>query len=92
MHYVLFNNIPRTVPFVNYDGYLEIQSGLERHVPLPETRKNVNRTIKCPQTILAGVDLNRNYGYKFAYDDSGSSKDPCDETFRGVEAFSEKET
>jgi len=26
-----------------------------------------------------GVDLNRNYGYKFGFDEIGSSSDPCDE-------------
>jgi len=26
----------------------------------------------------SGVDLNRNYGYKFGIDNVGSSDDPCD--------------
>ncbi len=26
-----------------------------------------------------GVDLNWNYGYKFGFDNIGSSDDPCDE-------------
>jgi hypothetical protein len=38
-----------------------------------------------------GVDLNRNFGYKWAYDNIGSSPDPCDETYRGPSAFSEPE-
>ena len=40
----------------------------------------------------SGVDLNRNYGFKFGFDSKGSSDDPCDETYRGSQAFSEKET
>ena len=36
--------------------------------------------------------MNRNYGYKFAFDKIGSSNDPCDEQYRGRSAFSEPET
>jgi carboxypeptidase T len=39
-----------------------------------------------------GVDLNRNYGFKWGYDDIGSSPYPSDETYRGASAFSEPET
>lgn len=39
-----------------------------------------------------GVDLNRNYGYMWAYDDVGSSPAPAAETYRGTAAFSEPET
>ena len=39
-----------------------------------------------------GVDLNRNWGYQWGYDDTGSSPYPADETYRGTGAFSEPET
>ena len=39
-----------------------------------------------------GVDLNRNYDFQFGRDNIGSSKDPCDEQFRGQYPFSESET
>jgi hypothetical protein len=39
-----------------------------------------------------GVDLNRNFGYMWGYDNYGSSPDPNDETYRGTYAFSEAET
>ena len=39
-----------------------------------------------------GVDLNRNWGYQWGYDDYGSSPYPCDTTYRGPSAFSEPET
>ena len=39
-----------------------------------------------------GVDLNRNYGHQWAYDDNGSSPFTCSETYRGTSAFSEPET
>jgi hypothetical protein len=39
-----------------------------------------------------GVDLNRNYSYKWGYDDRGSSPIPSSSTYRGPAAFSEPET
>lgn len=39
-----------------------------------------------------GVDLNRNYGYEWGHNNSGSSDDPEMDTYRGPEAFSEPET
>ncbi len=39
-----------------------------------------------------GVDLNRNYGYFFGYDDIGSSPTTSSETYRGRSGFSEPET
>ncbi len=39
-----------------------------------------------------GVDLNRNFGYMWGYNNSGSSSYPGSETYRGPEAFSEPET
>lgn len=38
-----------------------------------------------------GVDINRNYGYMWGYDNSGSSPDPSSDTYRGPSAFSEPE-
>ena len=39
-----------------------------------------------------GVDLNRNYGYLWGYDNSGSSPTPSSPTYRGTGPFSEPET
>ena len=39
-----------------------------------------------------GVDLNRNWGYQWGYDNIGSSPYTNDETYRGPSAFSEPET
>jgi carboxypeptidase T len=39
-----------------------------------------------------GVDINRNYGYKWGYDNVGSSPYPSAEDYRGKAAFSEPET
>ncbi|MFD7546517.1 M14 family zinc carboxypeptidase [Streptomyces sp. NPDC059816] len=39
-----------------------------------------------------GVDLNRNFAYKWGYDDEGSSPAPSSETYRGAGPMSEPET
>ena len=39
-----------------------------------------------------GVDLNRNYGHEWAYDDEGSSSFEGSDTYRGPSPFSEPET
>ncbi|CAD8153177.1 unnamed protein product [Paramecium pentaurelia] len=90
---MITHNCIMIVPFVNIDGYNEIEYEFNKHYFQPLTRKNLNRTIICNQLDeLAGIDLNRNYGYHFGHDNIGSSNDPCDETYRGSAAFSEKET
>ncbi len=50
-------------------------------------RKNRRNNGSC-----YGVDLNRNFGYKWGYDNIGSSPDPCSDTYRGTAAFSEPES
>ena len=52
-------------------------------------RKNTRDTCSGTPT---GVDLNRNYGYLWGYDNEGSSPDGCNETYRGTSPFSEPET
>ncbi|MEU6086136.1 M14 family zinc carboxypeptidase [Streptomyces sp. NPDC047085] len=39
-----------------------------------------------------GVDLNRNFPYKWGYDDEGSSPNPTSQTYRGASPESEPET
>ena len=39
-----------------------------------------------------GVDLNRNFSYKWGYDDEGSSPNPTSQTYRGAAPASEPET
>lgn len=39
-----------------------------------------------------GVDINRNYGYQWGYDNQGSSPDPLSLSYRGAAPFSEPET
>jgi regulation of enolase protein 1 (concanavalin A-like superfamily) len=74
------------IPCLNPDGYEYNRStnpnggGMWRK----NRRNNGNGTY--------GVDLNRNYGYQWGYNNSGSSPTPSSETYRGPSAFSEPET
>jgi hypothetical protein len=72
------------VPMVNIDAYYyNLPSGGPNH------RKNMNFATPVASN---GIDLNRNWGYMWGYDNIGSSPDPYDETYRGSAAFSEPET
>ncbi len=74
------------IPCVNPDGYLYNIStnpgggGLWRK----------NRRLNSDGTY--GIDLNRNYGYFWGYDDIGSSPMTSSDTYRGTAGFSEPET
>jgi len=74
------------VPCVNPDGYIFN----EKTNPNGGGMWRKNR--KKNATNNYGVDLNRNYGYKWGYDNSGSSPTTNNETYRGTGPFSEPET
>lgn len=83
----LVNNVEMYfIPVMNPDGYHHNQmtnpigGGMWRK----NKRNNGDGTY--------GVDLNRNYGYMWGYDDQGSSPVTSDETYRGNGPFSEPET
>lgn len=78
--WILDNTTLYFVPVANPDGYAYNLPGGGYH------RKNMN------YTLGNGVDLNRNWGYQWGYDNYGSSPDPNDETYRGTAPFSEPET
>ncbi|RYZ16650.1 MAG: peptidase M14, partial [Sphingobacteriales bacterium] len=73
------------VPCLNPDGYIYNQNtapnggGMWR-----KNRRNNGGSF--------GVDLNRNYGYLWGFDNQGSSPDPTTEVYRGAGPFSEPET
>ncbi|WP_030615026.1 M14 family metallopeptidase [Streptomyces fulvoviolaceus] len=56
-------------------------------------RKNL-RDVNADGVISTGdgVDLNRNFAYKWGYDDEGSSPNPTSQTYRGAAPSSEPET
>lgn len=74
------------IPCVNPDGYIYNQTtnpgggGMWRK----NRRDNGDGTF--------GVDLNRNYGYNWGYDNIGSSPTTSSDSYRGPSAFSEAET
>ncbi|HYE95105.1 MAG TPA: M14 family zinc carboxypeptidase [Rubricoccaceae bacterium] len=74
------------VPILNPDGYIYNQTTS----PNGGGMWRKNRRPVPPN--FHGVDLNRNYGYEWGHDESGSSSYPGDETYRGASAFSEPET
>ena len=74
------------VPVVNPDGY--IYNSINHPDGGGLWRKN--RRLNADGTF--GVDLNRNYGFKWGFDDFGSSPNPGSEVYRGTSAFSEPET
>lgn len=75
------------VPCVNPDGY--IYNEVTNPGGGGQWRKN--RRLNSPGNSY-GVDLNRNFGYKWGYDNYGSSSVPSSSTYRGASAFSEPET
>jgi hypothetical protein len=84
------------VPLVNPDGYavnesLYVASG---GTAFGFFRKNVrdNNGNGTFQPDSDGVDLNRNFGFAWGYDNVGSSPDPTSEVYRGPTAFSEPES
>ncbi|MEO0073985.1 MAG: M14 family zinc carboxypeptidase, partial [candidate division WOR-3 bacterium] len=73
------------VPVMNPDGYVyNSDSG--------GASSNWRKNRRGPVPPYVGIDLNRNYGYKWGYDNIGSSPDPSAETYRGPARFSEVET
>lgn len=83
--YLVDNREIYFMPIINVDGYEYNRStnpsggGMWR-----KNRRNNGSSY--------GIDLNRNFGYQWGYDDNGSSPDPYDETYRGTAGFSEPET
>lgn len=102
MHYYLANygKDPRVTKIVNSselwfvlsanpDGYDYSFTGTQQR----QWRKNLRDNNGDGAVNTGdGVDLNRNFTYKWGYDNEGSSPDPFDETFRGTGPASEPET
>lgn len=74
------------IPCLNPDGYVYNQSTNANGGGM--WRKNRKKN----STSSYGVDLNRNYSYKWGYDNTGSSPTTTSDTYRGLSAFSEPET
>ncbi len=74
------------IPCVNPDGYIYN----EINDPQGGGLWRKNRRLNFDGSY--GVDLNRNYGHEWGYDNIGSSDNPNFSTYRGTEPFSEPET
>lgn len=86
IQYVLQNTELYFIPIVNPDGYVYNQN-------TNPTGGGMWRKNRRPmQNNTFGVDLNRNYGYFWGYDNTGSSPDSTTDTYRGPAPFSEPET
>ena len=73
------------VPVINPDGYEY------NHLQDPNGGGMWRKNRRNNGDGSMGVDPNRNYGYKWGYNNSGSSPYPSDDTYRGPAPFSEPE-
>jgi murein tripeptide amidase MpaA len=71
-------------PIVGPDGFVFTQTN--------DRLWRKNRNPAPSGSNCAGVDLNRNWPYKWDVTPGGSSSDPCDETYRGEQAGDQPET
>lgn len=67
---------------MNPDGY--------EYTHLTDRMWRKSRSVNAGSTCR-GSDINRNFGFKWGIDDTGSSPNPCMETHRGPAAYSEPE-
>ncbi len=74
------------VPVLNPDGYVYNQT------TNPAGGGGWRKNRRDSGGGIYGVDLNRNYGYLWGYDNVGSSPTPSSGTYRGPGPFSEPET
>ena len=75
------------IPMINPDGHVYVQNN---HSGDWWTWWRKNRRLNADMSY--GVDLNRNYGFAWGYDDVGSSPTPSSDVYRGTGPFSEPET
>jgi len=85
IQYLIDNVEMYFIPCLNPDGYVYNQTTN----PTGGGMHRKNMRVNSDNSI--GVDLNRNFGYMWGYDNSGSSGTPSSMTYRGTAAFSEPE-
>jgi hypothetical protein len=82
--WIVNNRQTHFAPVMNPDGYVYN----ETYSDIYGWRKNRHFI----SSVDWSVDVNRNYGYKWGYDNNGSSGTRGNETYRGPSRFSELET
>lgn len=92
-HYLLDQRRIVVVPVVNPDGYAFNERIRDSTAAFGLWRKNLRDNDGNHTTNGAdGVDLNRNFGYQWGLNNTGSGASPSSATYRGPAAFSEPET
>jgi hypothetical protein len=83
--YLLDQRVIYLCPLVNPDGYYYNQTTFpDGGGSWRKNRRNNGSSY--------GVDINRNFGYMWGYDNTGSSGTPSNDVYRGPSPFSEPET
>jgi len=85
--YLVDHSVMFFQPIINPDGYVWNEITNPQGGGLWRKNRYAN---ELNQKV--GVDLNRNYGFFWAFDNSGSSPMETSQTYRGPSAFSEPET
>ena len=75
------------IPCINPDGYVYNETTNPQGGGFWRKNRRIN---EGGQTF--GVDLNRNYGFNWGIDDTGSSTNSASDVYRGTTPFSEPET
>ncbi|MBN1128977.1 MAG: hypothetical protein JXA71_08325 [Chitinispirillaceae bacterium] len=76
------------IPVMNPDRYVWNES----RSTITDRRRKTMRIASGATEINGGVDPNRNYPYRWGYDNRGSGSDPTASNYRGTAALSEPET
>ena len=85
--YIMENVEMYFVPCINPDGYVYNETTNPSGGGLWRKNRWVNG-----QNETVGVDLNRNYGFSWGLDNTGSSSNQVSQIYRGTAPFSEPET
>lgn len=86
VQYLVDNTQMYFIPCVNPDGYIY------NEIIEPDGGGLWRKNRYAQNGTIYGVDLNRNYGHEWGYDNIGSSSTLASQTYRGPSAFSEPET
>jgi hypothetical protein len=90
--YLVNNREIYFIPCINPDGYEYNHQMAPNGGYMWRKNKRDNNGNGTFQEAYDGVDLNRNFGYMWGYNNVGSSGTPSSETYRGTAPFSEPET
>jgi hypothetical protein len=89
--YLVDNRELYFVPVINVDGYEYNRQMAPNGGYMWRKNKRDNNGNSTFEEGYDGVDLNRNFGYMWGYNNIGSSPDPSSELYRGTAPFSEPE-